>query len=125
MFEIGGCTDTFACNFMILATDNDGSCGYANMDEDCNGNNLLPSFNNAPDDMDVTCSNVPSPPTVFASISTFASEFEEQHNPEGNCYAAEWTVTVEMDETTDRGKLSWQLHDCSSLAWNRLHGQAS
>ena len=35
MFEIGGCTDVFACNFMILATDNDGSCAYANSDEDC------------------------------------------------------------------------------------------
>ncbi len=103
MFEIGGCTDVFACNFMILATDNDGSCAYANSDEDCNGNNLLPTFNNAPDDMDVTCSNVPSPPTVYASISSFASEFEEQHNPDGNCYAAEWTVTVEMDETTIEG----------------------
>jgi hypothetical protein len=103
MFEIGGCTDTSACNFSILATDNDGSCGYANIDEDCNGNSLLPHFNNAPDDITLSCSSVPSPPTVYAGISSFASAFEATYNPNGNCYAASWTVSVVMDQTDIEG----------------------
>jgi hypothetical protein len=103
MFEIGGCTDMSACNFTILATDNDGSCGYANIDEDCNGNSLLPHFNNAPDDINVSCSSVPSPPTVYAGISSYASAFESEHNPDGNCYAATWGVIVVMDQITIEG----------------------
>jgi hypothetical protein len=103
LFEIGGCTDMAACNFTILATDNDGSCGYANLDEDCTGNSLLPHFNNAPDDINVSCSSVPSPPTIYASISSFASNYESEHNPDGNCYAATWTVSVVMDQTMIEG----------------------
>ena len=120
MFEVGGCTDEYACNFMILATDNDGSCGYATQDEDCNGNTLLPQFNNAPDDISVTCSGVPSSPTIYAGISSFASAYESEHNPDGNCYAATWGVIVVMDEMTVEGSCEgnysivrhWVATDC-------------
>jgi hypothetical protein len=98
MFEVPGCPDFAACNYNLVATDNDGSCVYALLDEDCNGNNLLPTFNNAPADIAVSCTSVPSPTTVYASISPYASEYEEIHNPEGNCYAAVWTVEVSMIE---------------------------
>jgi hypothetical protein len=98
MFEVLGCDDFTACNFSLLATDNDGSCGYANLDEDCEGNSLLPHFNNAPEDITVSCSLVPGIPTVYGSISSYASVYEEAHNPDGNCYAAVWGVTVVMDE---------------------------
>ena len=103
MFEIDGCTDEFACNYEDTATDNDGSCGYANLNEDCDGNSLLPHFNNAPDDINVSCSSVPSPPTIYAGISSYASTFEEEHNPDGNCYAATWNVIVVMEQTTIEG----------------------
>jgi hypothetical protein len=103
MFEIDGCMDEFACNYVDTATDNDDSCGYPNLDEDCNGNSLLPQFNNAPDDINVSCSSVPSSPTIYASISSFASNYEAEHNPEGNCYAATWTVSVVMDQITIDG----------------------
>lgn len=103
MFEIDGCTDEFACNYEDTATDNDGSCGYANLNEDCDGNSLLPHFINAPDDINVSCSSVPSPPTIYAGISSYASTFEEEHNPDGNCYAATWNVVVVMEQTTIEG----------------------
>ena len=103
MFEIPGCSDFFACNYSVTATDDDGSCFYAEIDEDCSGNSLLPTFNNAPGDLSVSCSTVPTPTTVYATISPFASEFEENHNPDGNCYAATWTVDVQMTEELVEG----------------------
>jgi hypothetical protein len=98
MFEVPGCPDFAACNYELIATDDDGSCVYAFTDEDCEGNSLLPTFNNAPADITVSCTNVPEPTVVYASISPFASEFEDEHNPDGNCYAAVWTVEVTMEE---------------------------
>jgi len=38
--EINGCTDELACNFEDLATDDDGSCIYAEEYYDCDGNCL-------------------------------------------------------------------------------------
>ena len=35
--EIEGCTDETACNFNILATDDDGSCTFADTGYDCDG----------------------------------------------------------------------------------------
>lgn len=35
--EIAGCTDASACNYNSAATDDDGSCTFANFGEDCNG----------------------------------------------------------------------------------------
>ncbi|MBM55864.1 MAG: hypothetical protein CMB32_04825 [Euryarchaeota archaeon] len=103
MFEIPGCPDFAACNYSSSATDDDGSCYYANVDEDCSGNTLLPTFNNAPIDITTSCTNVSAPTTVYASISPFASDFEENHNPDGNCYAAVWTVDVTMTEEIIEG----------------------
>ena len=36
--EINGCVDEIACNFTVIATDDDGSCVYAEEGFDCNGN---------------------------------------------------------------------------------------
>ena len=44
-----GCTDNTACNFSNAATDNDGSCSYADAGYDCAGNCLVDS------DGDGTC----------------------------------------------------------------------
>ena len=38
--EVGGCDDETACNFSSDATDNDGSCTYADSGYDCDGNCL-------------------------------------------------------------------------------------
>ena len=103
MFEVPGCSDFAACNYSSSATDDDGTCWYANIDEDCSGNSLLPTFNNAPVDITVSCSNIGTPATVYASISPFASEFEQNYNPDGNCYAANWIVDVIMTEQTIPG----------------------
>ena len=98
MFEVPGCTDMAACNFASTATDEDDTCFYPEPDEDCSGNSLLPTFNNAPVDISTSCTSVSPPTTVYSSISPFASDFEEAHNPNGNCYAATWTVEVTMTE---------------------------
>ena len=39
--EVDGCTDITACNWNPLATDDDGSCSYANAGYDCNGDCLF------------------------------------------------------------------------------------
>ena len=39
--EVGGCDDDTACNFSASATDNDGSCVYADSGYDCDGNCLV------------------------------------------------------------------------------------
>lgn len=104
IFEIPGCDDIYACNFDPVATDPlEGACSYALPDEDCNGNSLLPSFMNAPSSVTVSCNTVPNPPVVYAQISSYASVFEENHNPNGNCYAASWTVSIEVTETITEG----------------------
>ena len=36
-FEAGGCTDAGACNFDSSATDDNGTCTYADAGYDCNG----------------------------------------------------------------------------------------
>jgi hypothetical protein len=36
--EVGGCTDSAACNYDPGATDEDGSCSYPNCVYDCDGN---------------------------------------------------------------------------------------
>ena len=40
ILEIPGCTDSTACNYSADASDNDGSCTYADSNEDCEGNCL-------------------------------------------------------------------------------------
>ncbi len=57
--EIVGCTDSAACNFNILATDDDGSCIYAEEFLDCNGN-CLNDF-----DFDNVCDEYDNCPDVF------------------------------------------------------------
>lgn len=103
IFEIPGCDDPYACNFDPVATDPDFSCYYAEPDVDCEGNSLLPSFMNAPTSVTVNCTAVPNPPVVYAQISPYASIFEENHNPNGNCYAASWTVNLDVTETIIEG----------------------
>ncbi|MBM71613.1 MAG: hypothetical protein CL847_02380 [Crocinitomicaceae bacterium] len=98
VFEVPGCTDMAACNFTSTATDEDDTCFYPEPNEDCSGNSLLPTFNNAPVNITSSCANVSEPTTVYATISPFASDFEETYNPNGNCYAATWTVEVSMTE---------------------------
>jgi len=41
--ELAGCQDVSACNFNVLATDDDGSCTYAETGYDCDGNCLVDS----------------------------------------------------------------------------------
>ena len=41
--EINGCTDAIACNWNPLATDDDGSCAYAELGYACDGGCLLDS----------------------------------------------------------------------------------
>ena len=43
--EINGCTNSFACNYNSNATDDDGSCSYADQYYDCNGDCLTDSDN--------------------------------------------------------------------------------
>ena len=94
-----GCQDYVACNFSLVATDDDGSCIYALLDEDCSGNSLLPTFNNAPENVTTSCANVSDAVIVYGTISTFASQFEEDHNPTSNCYDASTAVPKYIENT--------------------------
>ena len=104
LFEVPGCQDYVACNFSLVATDDDGSCIYALLDEDCSGNSLLPTFNNAPENVTTSCANVSDAVIVYGTISTFASQFEEDHNPTSNCYDASTAVEISMTETILEGE---------------------
>ena len=67
--------DFAACNFYLQQQMMTGHAGTLILMRIV-GNSLLPSFNNAPLDITVSCENN-YPTTVFASISPFASEYEE------------------------------------------------
>ena len=50
--EVNGCVDEIACNFSVVATDDDGSCIYAEEGFDCNGNCADDDGDGIPDDYD-------------------------------------------------------------------------
>ena len=51
-FEVGGCTDSCACNYDSSSTDDDGSCTYAESGFDCDGNCLFDEDNDQICDQD-------------------------------------------------------------------------
>ncbi|MEE3164432.1 MAG: discoidin domain-containing protein [Bacteroidota bacterium] len=88
-FEIAGCQDTMACNFNAGATDDDGSCTYAEAGYDCDGNCL----NDADDDgvcdefeiagcQDTTACNFNADATDDDGSCTYA---EAGYDCDGNC----------------------------------------
>ena len=62
--EIAGCTDSTACNFNSYATDDDGSCIYAEEFLDCNGNCLNDIDNDNICDENDNCPDVFNPDQI-------------------------------------------------------------
>ena len=61
--EIPGCTDSTACNFNALATDDDGSCAVLDCDGDCGGSAMMDECGicNGPGTIyDCGCSDIPN-----------------------------------------------------------------
>ena len=126
IFEIPGCMDTLACNYDEEATDSEPSqCLYAIPNQDCDGNNLLPSFVNAPADVSLEACNVPSIDDVEieANVSAFAADYESIYN--GNdCYVNNPTPTIVASEFTIDGSCdneytlfrSWTVTDCAGYS---------
>ena len=66
--EIAGCQEPWACNYNPQATDPPlpgFPCTYPQSDDvDCDGNSMLPQFLTQPQDLTVSCENIPEPPAV-------------------------------------------------------------
>ena len=131
MFEILGCMDTLACNFNEEATDSSPSqCSYANTNQDCDGNSLLPSFVNAPAAVSLEACNVPSIEDVVieAVVSAFAADYESGYNS-NDCYENNPTPTIVSSEFTVDGSCdneytlfrSWTATDCAG--YSQTHSQ--
>jgi hypothetical protein len=78
--EVPGCTDESACNFVAEATDEDGSCVYAEDFFDCDGNCL----NDA--DQDGVCDELEVPGCIDPEACNFVAEATDN---DGSCEYAE------------------------------------
>ena len=87
----GGCTDASACNFDAAATEDDGSCTYADAGYDCDGNCLADADDDGVCDefevggcTDTTACNYDATATDEDGSCTFA---ETGYDCDGNCLA--------------------------------------
>ena len=98
--EVPGCQEPWACNYNPQATDPPlpgFPCTYPQSnDVDCDGNSMLPQFLTQPQDMTVSCENIPEPPVVATQAAPAAIAY---HNLFPNsCYD---NSEVQVDSTTN------------------------
>jgi hypothetical protein len=79
-FEVGGCADATACNYAADATDDDGSCTYADAGDDCDGNCLTDT------DGDGICDDFEVGGCADATSCNYESEATDD---DGSCEYAE------------------------------------
>ena len=74
--EVPGCQEPWACNYNPQATDPPlpgFPCTYPQSDDvDCDGNSMLPQFLTQPQDLTVSCENIPEPPAVATQAAPAA-----------------------------------------------------
>ena len=86
---VNGCTDSSACNYDSSAANDDGSCTYAELYYDCNGNCLSDS------DADAVCDQLDDDSEVEVS----EEEAEEGVEPEAETAAEETEIEGEAEGT--------------------------
>lgn len=123
--EIPGCQEPWACNYNPQATDPAppaDPCFYPESNEvDCQGNSLLPQFLAQPQDVTVSCDNVPESPPVSAQPAPAALAYYGLF-PE-SCYDAMDDVDFSFTETLYPGDCPgnytidryWVITDCNGL----------
>ena len=123
--EIPGCQEPWACNYNPQATDPAppaDPCSYPESNEvDCQGNSLLPQFLAQPQDVTVSCDNVPESPPVSAQPAPAALAYYGLF-PE-SCYDAMDDVEFSFTETLYPGNCPgnytidryWVITDCNGL----------
>ena len=123
--EIPGCQEPWACNYNPQATDPAppaDPCSYPESNEvDCQGNSLLPQFLAQPQDVTVSCDNVPESPPVSAQPAPAALAYYGLF-PE-SCYDAMDDVDFSFTETLYPGDCpgnytidrNWVITDCNGL----------
>ena len=123
--EIPGCQEPWACNYNPQATDPAppaDPCSYPESNEvDCQGNSLLPQFLAQPQDVTVSCNNVPESPPVSAQPAPAALAYYGLF-PE-SCYDAMDSVEFSFTETLYPGNCPgnytidryWVITDCNGL----------
>lgn len=123
--EIPGCQEPWACNYNPQATDPappSDPCSYPESNEvDCQGNSLLPQFLAQPQDVTVSCDNVPESPPVSAQPAPAALAYYGLF-PE-SCYDAMDNVEFSFTETLYPGNCPgnytidryWVITDCNGL----------
>lgn len=123
--EIPGCQEPWACNYNPQATDPAppaDPCSYPESNEvDCQGNSLLPQFLAQPQDVTVSCDNVPESPPVSAQPAPAALAYYGLF-PE-SCYDAMDSVEFSFTETLYPGNCPgnytidryWVITDCNGL----------
>jgi hypothetical protein len=94
-FEIGGCTDATACNYDADATDNDGSCTYADAGYDCAGACLADA------DGDGVCNEFEIGGCTDATACNFnAAATDDNGSCEfASCYGCTYTLASNYDAT--------------------------
>lgn len=123
--EVPGCSEPWACNYIPNATDPplpDAPCSYPdNNAVDCDGNSLLPQFLTQPQNITVSCDNIPESPGVSAQPAPAAVAYYGLF-PE-SCYDAMDDVEFSFTENVYPGDCPgnytidryWVITDCNGL----------
>ena len=123
--EVPGCSEPWACNYNPNATDPplpDAPCSYPdNNAVDCDGNSLLPQFLTQPQNITVSCDNIPESPGVSAQPAPAAVAYYGLF-PE-SCYDAMDDVEFSFTENVYPGNCPgnytidryWVITDCNGL----------
>ena len=98
--EVPGCQEPWACNYNPQATDPPlpgFPCTYPQSDDvDCDGNSMLPQFLTQPQDLTVSCENIPEPPAVATQAAPAAVAYHSLFP--NSCYD---NSEVQVDYTTN------------------------
>ena len=123
--EIPGCQEPWACNYNPQATDPAppaNPCSYPESNEvDCDGNSLLPQFLTEPQNVTVSCNDVPDSPPVSAQPAPAAVAYYGLFDE--SCYDAMDEVEFSFTETIYPGDCPgdytidryWVITDCNGL----------
>ena len=120
--EVPGCQEPWACNYNPQATDPPlpgFPCVYPESNDiDCDGNSMLPQFLTQPQDLTVSCEDIPEPPVVSTQAAPAAVAYHALFS--SSCYDNGSEPEVEYSEMTFPGdcpgnytiQRDWLITDC-------------